>query len=277
MTRQSNKKIYSRVLLVGVIVVLGSTVGALLFVGQAFLHSSLSGHGVESVGIIPETNDPYELGEYYFNQQEGKGSYDLTKARHYYTEALRKDPMGYPRAWYQLGRIDFIEGKFSSAIYKFEKQIEYFGDEVPNVYYMLGLTYGYLARETGEEVDWQKAEAFFQRFIGFTQASPWPRVDLAWVYFSQGKYAEMLPVLEEGLVYEPNHAWLLNTYGLALLNIDERERAHEQFLKARDAADALTVEDWGRAYTGNDPKSWEGGLAEFRAVIEYNIEMSESR
>jgi len=234
--------------------------------------------GQDSSNEIPrnllDSNDPFLLGEYYFNQG-GDGEYDLEKARQYYSEALRKDPTGYPRAWYQLGRIDFIEGKFHLAIYKFEKQVEYFGDEVPNAHYMLGLTYGYLARETDVASDWQKAEKGFITFIEYAPTSPWPRVDLAWVYFSQGKYEEMLPVLEEGLLYEPDQAWLLNTYGLALLNTGERERAREQFQKAKEAAERLTEEDWGRAYSGNNPESWEEGLAEFRQTIEHNLEISE--
>jgi len=223
----------------------------------------------------PDTDDPFELGEYYFNQKANGGAYDLQKARQYYTEALRADPQGNPYTWYQLGRIDFIEGSFISAIYKFEKQIEYFDDEVPNVYYMLGLTYGYLARETNDLDDWKKAEEAFIRFITYSPTSPWPRVDLAWIYFSQGNYEEMLPILEEGLIYEPEHAWLLNTYGLALLNTGDREGAHAQFKKAQEAAAKLTVEDWGDAYSGNNPQEWGDGLTEFRQSIAHNLEISE--
>lgn len=229
---------------------------------------------VETNLTIHETDDPFELGEYYFSGGGRDGSYDLEKARHYYTEALRGDPAGNPRTWYQLGRIDFVENDMYAALYKFKKQIEYFDDKVPEVYYMLGLTYGYLARETEDTEDWQRAEEAFETFIPYAPMSPWPRVDLAWVYFSQGKYEEMLPVLERGLAHQPEQPWLLNTYGLALLNTGERARAHEQFLKAREAAAPLTAEEWGRAYSGNNPERWGDGLEEFRNSIEHNLEIS---
>jgi len=172
--------------------------------------------------------------------------------------------------------IDFLEGKSVAAIHKFNKQIEYFGDESPNVYYMLGLTYGYKARQSEAKRDWQHAEENFKKFLEFHPESPWTRTDLSWVYFSQGKYEEMVPVLEEGLEYEPEHPWLLNMYGLALLNTGERELANQYFLQAAIEADKLKIEDWGKAYPGNDPRVWEQGLSEFKEAIWRNIEISKS-
>jgi len=85
--------------------------------------------------------DHFSLGQYYFNvANDPHGTYDLQKAREEYMAALAEDPAGNTLTWYQLGRIDFLEGHFVSAIYKFNKQIEYFGDSIPSVYYMLGLT-----------------------------------------------------------------------------------------------------------------------------------------
>ena len=89
--------------------------------------------------------------------------------------------------WYQAGRVDFINGNFDEALLKFDTQIQYFGDQVPNVYYMIGLTNGFKARTTGYEGDWKKAEEGFQKSITFFRGAPWPYVDLAWIYFSQGK------------------------------------------------------------------------------------------
>ena len=85
----------------------------------------------------------------------------------------------------------------------------------------------------------------------------------------------MLPILEEGLETKPNHPWLLNMYGLALMNTGNPEGALKSFHMAREEAVKLTTYDWGRAYTGNDPAIWPEGLAEFRSAIEKNIALVE--
>ncbi len=224
-----------------------------------------------------EGKSSFELGEYYFNTANNPdGVYDRELARKHYSESIRKDPKGNELHLYQLGRIEFIEGNFLSALYKFDKQIEYFGDTVHNVYYMIGLTNGFLARRIEDAAAWQRGAEGFQKFLEYEPDSPWARTDLAWIYFAQGKYEAMIPVLETVLDQNPNHAWLLNMYGLALLNTDRKDEAREQFLVAKDAAAELTVPDWGRAYPGNDPKRWPEGLSEFLAIIDKNITLTKN-
>ena len=219
--------------------------------------------------------DSFELGQYYFNHgDQADGKYNLEKARQFFGEALEKNPEGNKLAWHQLGRIDFLEGEFDEAIYKFEKQIEYFGDQIPNVYYMLGLTYGYQARDTGYEIAWQNAEENFIKYLSYDPLSPWARVDLGWIYFAQGKYELMVDLLEVGLTYHPDNPWLLNMYGLALLNTGEPDKARQYFIWAQSAADQLTIEEWGESYPGNDPDVWGRGLGEFREIIAKNIELT---
>jgi tetratricopeptide (TPR) repeat protein len=199
-----------------------------------------------------------------------QGEYDLKKARYYYEQAIAVDPRAYETAWYQLGRIDFLEGEFDAALYKFNKQIEYFPDGPARVYYMIGLANGYKARATKRNEDWDAAAAGFIEYLKRDSGSPWARTDLSWVYFAQGKYAQMRPVLELGLVVHPEHPWLLNMYGLYLLNVGREDEASAHFDRALAAAEALTVDDWGAAYPGNNPLFWDDGLTEFRDVIEHN-------
>jgi hypothetical protein len=85
----------------------------------------------------------------------------------------------------------------------------------------------------------------------------------------------MIPVLEEGISYRPDNAWLRNMYGLALLNTDRKEEALVQFTRTRELAALLTEEEWGRSYPGNDPAVWGNGLSEFREIIEKNIVLAE--
>ena len=228
---------------------------------------------------LPVYDDPFLLGEYYFNHDPNYAgeAYDLQKAREYYTEAIMTDSPNNHMAWYQLGRIDFIEGKFLSALYKFDKYSEYAPLGAPSPDYMIGLVYGYKAKYSDDPGDWERAAKHFERFIEVAPIAWAPRVDLAWVYFASGKYEAMLPHLEEGLVHNPNNAWLHNMYGLALLNTDQKTKAREHFVLAEVAAAELTVADWGRAYPGNDPLVWDDGLREFQEAIAQNITLSNNQ
>lgn len=225
---------------------------------------------LDSIASIDDAGEAFERAEHYFNER----NYDLECARVAYARAAELDPQVDKWLWYQFGRIDFLEGAFDGAIYKFDRQVEYFGSEAVNVHYMRGLTYGYRARDEGRESDWQMAEEEFKQYLSLDPFSPWARTDLAWVYFSQGKYEEMKPVLEWGLRRDPEHPWLLNMYGLALLNTGERDAARRHFAKALKEAQDLTVEDWGRSYPGNDPGSWPKGLAEMQQAIAKNLEIA---
>lgn len=221
--------------------------------------------------------DDFAMGQYYFNHGDNAdGSYDINKARGYYQKVVAENPTANVLAWHQLGRINFLEGKFDEAIGAFENQITYFEDELPNVYYMLGLTYGYKAKGNPNSPDWQQAEKNFVTYLTYDPHSPWARVDLTWIYFAQGKFQEMLPVLEVGLAEYPDNPWLLNMYGLALLNTGDKTKAHAYFMWAKEEADSLTVEEWGKSYPGNDPSIWGAGLTEFRSIIEKNVELTEN-
>lgn len=217
--------------------------------------------------------DNFTLGEYYFNQIPSEYQYDAEKAKYHYEQFLAEGGE-HLFVHYQLGRLYFIEGNFERAFQELDTQHEKYGNELPNVHYMLGLTYGYNARINGVSEDWAKAEQAFLEFIRLMPTAPWSRVDLAWVYFSQGKFQEIIPLVTEGLVYAPSNPWLHNMYGLALLNTGEKSRAHEHFLKAQEFAKHLTIEDWGRSYPGNDPRLWEAGLKEFRTLIDSNIALT---
>jgi len=230
--------------------------------------------------VVPEalqSDINFVIGQYYFNHDDDPGGpYDLVMARKYFEAAIAQDPKSNLELWYQLGRIDFIEGKFDEALKKFDIQLEYYGYELPNVFYMIGLTYGYKARQTNNLSDWEKGEDAFTTFIDIMPVAPWSRVDLAWIYFSQGKYEEMKPVLEVGLQHRPGNAWLLNMYGLSLLNTGYQSDALVYLTEAKKSAANLTEADWGNSYPGNNPEAWGQGLSEFRTIIQRNIDLVKS-
>jgi tetratricopeptide (TPR) repeat protein len=255
------------------LILLGSVIA---FLGVFFIYIQPTVYFEKHVPLKLWGESDFVLGQYYFNHDDSpEGPYDLKKAQFFYERAIAKSPRENPILWYQSGRVDFIEGRFDQALLKFGKQIEFFGDEIPNVYYMTGLTYAYRARASGSEEDWLKAEVDFKKAVDFFYEAPWPYVDLAWVYFSQGKFSQMLPVLEKALSLESNNPWLLNMYGLALLNTGDVALAHEYFVFAQEEAGKLTVQDWGKSYPGNNPSDWGRGLAEFRSLIAKNVTLTE--
>lgn len=232
------------------------------------------------INTEPLYDDPFLMGQYHFNSDPNftdGDQYDLQKARQYYTEAVIIDSEKDYWAWYQLGRIDFIEGKFLSALYKFDKYNEYAPESGPSSDYMVGLVYGYMAKESKDQAHWDLSAEHFSRFVELVPTEWAPRVDLTWVYFAQGKYKAMLPILEEGLEYNPTNPWLNNMYGLALLNTDNKAEAHIHFLRAQESAENMTVSDWSEAYPGNDPLIWGTGLAEFRDIIAQNVTLSSTK
>jgi tetratricopeptide (TPR) repeat protein len=228
-------------------------------------------------------DDHFALGEYYFNQPPYNNAevYDLEKAQHHYNQsiiqAVNRGEAVPTFTWYNLARIDFVQARLDGAVSKLEKQLVVHGDAVPQTYYMLGLAYGYRALETESVADWEAAEAGFVKFMEYAPDSPWPRVDLAWVYFGQGKFKEMLPLLEEGIAISSDHAWLLNTYGLALLNTGDRAGALQAFTQAQQAYQNLTVADWQQAYSENDPSYWNRNFELFGATIDYNLSLAEEK
>lgn len=230
-------------------------------------------HPVGPPGPIPLTASDFVLAEYYFAPEQ----YDLGKARYHYTEAIKASSTEHVLAWYQLARIDFLEGKFDAALHKLDTQLEYFGDEIPNVYYMKGLVYGFRADWYGNEVDWERAEANFLQFIEYMPTSPWARIDLAWIYFSQGDFASMLAVLDPIYEAEQSNPWYLNMYALALMNTGEVAEAYKLFVRVEALVPTLTPADWALVYPDNNPADWAQGLEEFQVVVARNTKVAKSR
>ena len=217
--------------------------------------------------LDPTAERAFAIGNYYFNWNL-EGAYDLEKARSYYQEALTRDPH-ISGPWYQLARIDFLEGEFNDAIFKLNEHITLHPDpDEPffnRAHYVRGLTYGYVGR-------YESAEKDFLELIARTdEKAHWAYyVDLGWFYFSQGKFNELGSVSAEGLERYPDNPWILSNLGLALMNLNHAE-ALPVLTFALEEAKKLTLGDWERAYPGNDPRLATQGLSEMRAVIEENL------
>jgi tetratricopeptide (TPR) repeat protein len=214
----------------------------------------------------------FEKAQYYFTSE----NYDLTKARRYYQESIRENPQENPYQWYQLSRINFIQGEFDTALHNLDMQIQYHGDAVQSVHYMYGLVYGFRADLYDREQDFELAEKHFLKFLEYVPDSPWGRVDLSWIYFSQREFGDMVAALEPVYEKEQNNPWFLNMYGLALYNTGENEKAVEYLSRATELSTNLTPENWSAIYPGNNPVDHQTGLDEFLVALNLNLELAKT-
>ena len=224
---------------------------------------------VKATTTPPHTSDPLQRAEFYFAPEQ----YDMEKARQYYTQVITEDPNQSALAWYQLSRINFLEGKFSAGLHNLQRKLDIFGDEIPNTYYMKGLIYAFRADWYGNKSDWERAANNFEKFLEYYDASPWARIDLAWVYFSIEQYEEMLTVLTPIAERESTNPWFLNMYALALFHTDQQVRATDAITQAHEQIQNTTIADWASVYPENDPDEWPIGLAEFTTAVERNLKL----
>jgi tetratricopeptide (TPR) repeat protein len=224
-------------------------------------------HVPESVPAFLYKNNPeilYLLGNRHLG---GEGTYNLEKAESYYNKAIELDEK-FRFAHYQRARVYFLTMRYRMAIDEVNKEILY-NPDFSRSYYLRGLVYGY-------DKKFPEAASDFTEFIS-REPDEWAGYnDLAWVLFQMGDYAGVKEAMEIILVQSRN-AWLLNAYGVALLNLEENEKALEIFIEAKDLASRMTPELWGVAYIGNDPGIYPIGLEEMKRNIDENIEIVNNR
>jgi len=218
--------------------------------------------GLDGVATLMNKNDPnlfLTIGNSHF----GSGRvYNIEKAEKAYIEAIKLNSDLF-EPHYQLGRIHFINGKFSSALNEIDRTLALYPD-FKHAYYLRGLVYGY-------QGDLDQAIQGFEEFIKRDDVNWAGYNDLSWLYFRKGDYAKVKEIAGKGLEYGGGSPWLNNMYGVALMNLGERKEAKEYFERALTIADGMKPEDWGKSYPGNNPDIYEKGLEETRNVIRHNI------
>lgn len=205
----------------------------------------------------------YALGkaDYYFSD----ASYNLESAKRWYQVGRFLDPSS-QAVHYQLARIYFLQGKFDIARKEINIEIEKFPD-FKRSYYVRGLINGY-------DKKFAQAIGDFNEFLKWKPASWAAHNDLAWVYFQIGDFLRVSALADDGLKYNPDNPWLLNTKGLALYNLNKKEEAKEYFVKALAEAGKLGIKDWQTAYPGNDPAFASQGLEQMLNAIKANNELA---
>ena len=214
------------------------------------------------------------IGNYYFNGVIGGGKYNPDVAFKAYKKAVSINPK---ILWghYQLARIIFIKGNYNEALVEINKELEANPENLRSLY-VRGLIYGY----RNQAGDLAKAEADFFRFTKWAPKEWAGYNDLAWILSKQGKYEEAKDVIAAAfreIRESENNPWLWNALGEAGLNLKKYTGAADSFKKAKELAEKLTINDWARAYPGNNPASAEEGLSAFIAAIEENLRRAENK
>lgn len=201
----------------------------------------------------------FAIGNYYFG---GSKEYDVLRAEYFYRQTLLKDP-SYPRARFQLARTLFIKGDLYLAEREINTELKLYPDFWRS-YYARALIRGYDGNLLGAAQD-------FKEFLKWKPDSWAGHNDLAWVYFRLGDYQKVKDVALDGLDYAPDNPWLLNSLGVALINLDDKKGAVIALEKAQVGALGMTEEEWGASYPGNDPQIYGKGLDAMRSSIKENL------
>ncbi len=189
--------------------------------------------------------------------------YDLDRASYFFAKASEIDPE-YPYLNHQEARIAFLKGDFATALTEIDREIEVFGTEHANAYYVRGLIKGFKGDYAGAAEDY---EVFLRKY-----PKNWAAInDYAWVLLKGERYRDALVALDWGLMYWPENPWLHNNRATALFEMGRLEAAREAAAAASRAVTEITEADWLEAYPGNDPLIAAQGIAVFKAAVEENM------
>ena len=216
---------------------------------------------------IKDAAEAIRLGNYYFNN----GAYDLEKAEEAFRRALKADPK---ILWghYQLARIYFVKGEKNKALEEINKELEANPENLRSLY-VRGLIYGAMGRL-------QEAESDFKNFTMWAPKEWAGYNDLAWILAKEGKYAEAEKAAQEGIkeALDGNkNPWLWNSMGVAQLNLKKYSEPKKSFEAVKKLAQNLTLQEWQRAYPGNNPEESARGLDAFKIAVQANFNTAVDR
>lgn len=211
----------------------------------------------------------FQKGNYFFGEKNY--SYNIKLAEYFYkksvTSYVKKDNPEPVDLHYQLGRIYFIKGDLYTALEHFKREEGLYPDNA-KVFYMEGLTYGYLNLE-------ELAIVKFGEFIKLNPTSWAARNDKAWLEFRIGDIDAALTTIAP-VAHDANNPWVQNTYGTLLMNQKDYSGAKEAYLNAKRTTDSMSEKTWGGAYPGNDPRIYGVGLSAMKQSIANNLELLNS-
>lgn len=237
-----------------------------------------TGHFTSLFFLTDSSDAPIALsiGEHYLHWVEEDTTYNREKAADYFMRAHELDQQ-LSGPTYQWGRTEFLIGRYANALSAFDVQWALYENGAQTDQYTLPTQY-MRALTNGLLGNFDVAEKLFLSLVRdhANDSRSWTYYNnLAWLYFQQGKFDDMEILMEEAIKQYPENPWILNMYGLALLNHNKNTVARDVFLRAQERANELTASDWLAAYPGNDPYIAQQGIAELKNSIAENVRRAE--
>ena len=192
--------------------------------------------------------------------------YNIDTARTAYERVLGLDATN-DMALFNLARIYYITNDYGKALAAIEKYKDLY-PEKKRIHYIAGLTNAYAG-------NLPQAQHEFELFLD-SGLSSWPGyLDLAWVMFQRGNIEDARDTLEVAIgLFGEDNAWLNTSLGAAYVALGEGEKAEEVLLRAHDAYQVLTLDEWKENFSFNDPAQLESEMAQMGDVIAYNLALA---
>ena len=203
----------------------------------------------------------FQKGQYYYNG----GEFNIAEAQMWYYWADVFDTK-ISLLHYQWARTYLVSSEFEKGIAEINQELWNYPDN-KRAYYVKGLLDSYADRN-------DDAVADFKAFIEWKPDGWAAYADLSWVYLKKKSYQDVINTTNAGLEYFPQNPWLLSNQGLAYYRLGEYESAKGDLEKAKELSEKITLDEWKRAYPGNDPRGAEKGVNDVRAIISYNLMLS---
>ena len=214
------------------------------------------------LALHPSGEKAFAYAERHFNAQRTADS-SIERAQFFFAKAALFDPT-LPYLNHELARIEFLKGRFPTALALINMQIALHGEQTSNSYYIRGLIEGYAGNYNAAVID----------YAHFIEISPlnWAATnDYAWVLLKANNPLQAAAVTGLALNSFPNNAWLLNTNATALYEIGDVDQALIKVRAAVYESQKLGPSDWLLAYPGNDPRIAASGIAAFKAATLANM------
>ena len=198
--------------------------------------------------------------------------YNVKLASFFYQQSIHYDQergLPVPFVHHQLSRTYFIQGELEKSLDEIAVELAYYPLHYHS-YYIRGLTLGYMER-------YEEAISAFSSYIQGNPRTWAARNDKAWLQFRIGDMEGALSTIEPAYKSDPNNAWVLNTYGTILLNLEKYKEAVVVLTHAKEMVSSLSESDWGRAYPGNDPRIYSLGLSSMKKSITENLYLAKQK
>lgn len=221
-----------------------------------------------SLYFNPSAERAYTYGTSRFDARDPR-QYDRETAEKFLKKAAELDSE-FPYVQHQLARIAFLRGDYVWALHHINNEINRYGAEHANSYYVRALIYGFMG-------EFRKAAKDYETYLR-TDPTNWAAInDYAWVLLRSGQAEESFIATAYGLEFHPSNVWLLNSHAIALFELGRPAEALPYIEKAEQLLATVTEHDWLTAYPGNNPRDAGLGMEALHKSVRDNLRKLEAK